>query len=182
MALLQATSTGKLNIVALNKALFYMDLAALRDLGHTVTGQKYIALPQGPVVAAYDRKLVRDLKNAGLAEQVQDGRAKPMVVRHRIETFQHLAPFELELARSIGAFIGNYTSTFLSTYSHMNPGWQLARAAHVEGAPGKEIDLLVAMQQLAQDDEDETWIDEPVDEDLASRVAGAASASSSWQQ
>ena len=58
MALLQGAPDSQLNIVVLNKALFYLDLIALRDFGRTITGERYVALPQGPMVADYARKIV----------------------------------------------------------------------------------------------------------------------------
>src|SRR4051812_10790778 len=70
MAVLQATPERQLKIVVLNKALFYLDLLALRDLGETVTGQEYVALPQGPVLDNYRTTLVNALTASGYAEQL----------------------------------------------------------------------------------------------------------------
>lgn len=61
MALLQASPRQQLNVVVLNKALFYLDLHALRDYGTTVTDQEYVALPQGPVVDSYKEILIKPL-------------------------------------------------------------------------------------------------------------------------
>jgi len=84
MALLQGAPAGQLNIVVLNKALFYTDLLALRDFGQTITQERYVALPQGPVIDNYAGKIVRALDAAGLAEQIEVGLAKP--VRSRIRS------------------------------------------------------------------------------------------------
>src|SRR4029078_3810977 len=80
MALLQATPDQQMNIVVLNKALFYLDLAALRDVAHVRPDQKYLALPMGPVLDKYERRIIRDLERAGLARQVEEGMAKPVPV------------------------------------------------------------------------------------------------------
>jgi hypothetical protein len=85
MALLLHAPDRSLNIVVLNKALFYLDLSALRDLGVTVTGQRYFALPQGPIVGKYDKKIVDRLEKLGWAKQLQVGNAKPMKVLAEIE-------------------------------------------------------------------------------------------------
>ncbi len=64
----------------LNKALFYLDLYTLRDQGKLLTECEYIALPAGPTVASYERRLVRDLRTAGLAVQNERGDTKPVRV------------------------------------------------------------------------------------------------------
>ena len=46
-AILNAAPDRRLNAVVLNKALFYLDLASLRDRGETVTHNSYIALEKG---------------------------------------------------------------------------------------------------------------------------------------
>src|SRR5437773_2192449 len=90
MALLQASPRQQLNIVVLNKALFYLDLHALRDLGKTVTDQEYVALPQGPVVDSYKNILIKPLVEGGMAEQLREAAGeytwKPLRVKTPITT------------------------------------------------------------------------------------------------
>src|SRR5688500_388381 len=69
---------GRMNIVLLMKALFYADLAALRDTRHTVTRQPYLALEFGPVVAKYDKRVIAALERRGLAASDQEGDSKPL--------------------------------------------------------------------------------------------------------
>ena len=52
MAVLQASPERRLNITVLNKALFYLDLYALRDLGEVITRHDFIALPPPPPLDA----------------------------------------------------------------------------------------------------------------------------------
>jgi hypothetical protein len=178
MALLQATPDQQMNIVVLNKALFYLDLAALRDLGHVVTGQKYFALPMGPVLDKYDRRIVRDLNKAGLAEQIEDGMAKPMRVVRKLEHFELLTQPELELASDIARAINRFTSKAVSDLSHKNPGWQLARDRTAAGRPAVEIDMHIALQQIVDED---PWLAEPIDNELKSAVKEAANATTPWR-
>jgi Protein of unknown function (DUF4065) len=133
MALLQASPEGQLNIVVLNKGLFYLDLMALRDLGRTITGACYVALPQGPVVDNYQQRIVRALESAGMAEQLEVGRAKPIRVKAPIEDFKHLSESEVVLASGLSKKIASMTSTTMSDFSHKNEGWILARTNAVEG-------------------------------------------------
>src|SRR5438045_86074 len=98
MALLQGAPDSQLNIVVLNKGLFYLDLIALRDLGRTITGERYVALPQGPVVENYVHKIVRALESAGLAEQLEMGRRKPLRVKKRLAAYNCLSDVEVLLA------------------------------------------------------------------------------------
>jgi len=62
-----------MNIVVINKTLFYADIVSLMERGDTITHSEYLALPQGPVVASYEKRLVRDFERAGLGQQVADG-------------------------------------------------------------------------------------------------------------
>ena len=76
--LLEGAPHHALNVTNLNKALFYLDLVALRDRGDTITRTTYLALTQGPVVAKYPTRLVQALENARLARQITSGMAKPI--------------------------------------------------------------------------------------------------------
>jgi hypothetical protein len=176
MALLQAVPAQQLQIVSLNKALFYLDLIALRDLGHTVTEQTYVALPKGPVVENYPNRVVKALVNSGYAEQLKIGNARPLHV---------VKPYEVKLEREvlgvaadIGRFFSRFTSSFLSDYSHHNPGWILAFQRYVEGRPAHPINMRIAMQQLEPEDE---WMDEGLDSDLLAKAEKAADATRLWK-
>lgn len=183
MALLQGAPGGQLKIVTLNKALFYIDLIALRDLGRTVTEERYVALPQGPVIQNYPSKIVRALQSAGLAEQIEIGRAKPMRVTNPLTTFSCLTDNDVELATEVARTFAPHTSTLLSDFSHHNPGWLLARKNFIEGRPAPEINMRIAMQQVAWPDDDDIdeWLTEPPDEDLAKELEQAHKATRPWE-
>jgi Protein of unknown function (DUF4065) len=183
MALLQGAPDGQLKIVALNKGLFYLDLIALRDLGRTITEERYVALPQGPVVAEYHSKIVRSLSSAGLATQLEIGKAKPLRVTSPLSEFTCLAPSDVELANSISRLFAPRTSTLLSNFSHDNPGWILAYKDFVAGRPAPEINMRIAMQQVAweDDDDDDRWMSSQPDEKLLQRINEVHRATSSWE-
>lgn len=185
MALLQASPGQQLNIVVLNKALFYLDLHALRDLGRTVTDQEYVALPQGPVVDSYKEVLVKPLVEANLAEQLQvsAGRysSKPIRVKHPVTTFVYLDEREQDLARHVSAgFLNSFISAAVSAFSHDNPGWKIAFSKHEEGRPYAKIDMLLALQQLDGDDAAAAWLNEPLDADTLAICSAASSATMAW--
>lgn len=159
MALLQATPSKLLNIVVLNKALFYLDLYALRDLGKLVTEQKYFALPQGPVVGKYDKKLVSGLQRAGWAEQLHKGKAKPISIIREIQ-FTLLSDSELALATQVAAFAHKFSSSQISDYSHENPAWRTSFSKYSPGRPATQIDMQLALQQVLDED---PWLSEPLD-------------------
>jgi hypothetical protein len=182
MVVLQATPQQQLNIVVLNKALFYLDLYALRDLGKVVTGQKYVALPQGPVVDQYKTRVVKSLSDAGLAKQLSsDNNAKPLRVLTPLERLHHLNADERLIAKEMGEGLNRFTSTAISTYSHDNPGWIIARQKYnSETNPAPVINMQLALQQLA-DEDDDTWIDEAVDETLMASLKKAEAATVPWK-
>ena len=155
----------RVGITTLNKALFYADLVALRDLGRTLTGARYHALQFGPVVEDYPTKLIDVVERAGVARQAEgdDGLEKPVVL---VETppFSILDEDEVQIARNIGSKTAQMTATKLVRMSHENLGWKLAwDAGRGQGKPAVQINMLIALQQLADDD---PWLTAPVDDDL----------------
>lgn len=172
MALLQSAPGGQLNIVLLNKALFYLDLAALRDTGETLTGATYVAIENGPVIARYQERLVRQLEKAGLARQETDGRARPIHAIKSIAEFKYLDASLLSLAEKVARWVSDWTSVGLSVRSHKNPGWQIAWESGLKqaGKAAQPIDMSIALQEFSDDDE---WLAEPLSAELAAEAAKA---------
>ncbi len=173
-ALLFAAPRHEMQITNLNKALFYLDLVALRDHGDTVTHQTYIALKQGPVVANFEKRLVAELEARQLARQTQRGASKPLVLTGQPVEPYHTA-MDTETVARVAAYFAEKTAKEASDYSHENPGWRIAwnDGAGASGPP-KPIDLHLAMLQVLDDD---PWLDEPADAALLRAFKeGAASA------
>jgi hypothetical protein len=169
MALLQGAPNGELKVVLLNKGLFYLDLLCLRDYGRTATGATYLALHQGPVVAKYDKHLVRALEDEGLAEQLQAGMAKPIRLKKPLSAFEYLDDDAVKLAGELGKEIATITSSGASEFSHENPAWRLAYDSGLGAGGGpKPINMRIALQQLndADSDDHDPWLDEDPDEPL----------------
>src|SRR6185312_12238426 len=163
MVVLRAAG-GSLNTTPLNKALFYLDLASMIEIGEPATFASYLALPQGPVVADYPKRLVRALEDEGIAFQAdEDDGSKPVTLMAEREV-RFLSANQVELAKKVGAWARNKGAAWLSKYSHENEGWRLAWEAGLAGGrPAKPIDLQLAMQQFVDDD---PWLDaEPTDEE-----------------
>lgn len=180
MAVLQSSPDRQLNIVVLNKALFYLDLYALRDLGQAITEQEYVALPQGPVVDGYRSAIIRPLTEAGLAEQLQVNKAKPVRVVKQLARWDHLSGTELSIAQQVGASFTPLTSTAVSRFSHENPGWRLAYRSYVPGGPFPRINMRLALQQLCEDDDD-PWLDEPLDAATMALCERAGTSTRPWE-
>lgn len=155
--LLRKSPDRQLKITVLNKALFYADLTALLFHGNTITGKPYIALRNGPVVGAYDRRIVRGLARAGWAEQIlTDGTPdKPMRLLGEPPA-PTLSKDELQVLRDTASWLHRKTATWVSNFSHENPGWKAAFAER-EGTP---INMLIALQQLQ--DEGDAWLRAPL--------------------
>lgn len=163
---------GRMPITSLNKALFYLDLFALRDLGASVTGQTYIALPAGPVVAKYEKRLVDALEDAGLAQQdaSEDSGAKPVCLVAVAPT-QLLSEPQLQLVRKVAAWASIRTPTALSNFSHLNDGWKSAWAQGLGARkPALPINMSIGMQQIVDAD---PWLDERPEGDVADAFSEA---------
>jgi len=176
-AILSAAANHELNTTNLNKALFYLDLLALRDFGSQVTGVTYIALEQGPVVAKYEKRLIKPLAESGVAVQRAKGTALPIKLAVLAETLKYklLNEREVALAHVAGKWASNLTAKSVSDISHNNPGWHIA---YYEGLGGptkipKPIDLRIAMQQIVDSD---TWVKEALTESEKASVGRAETA------
>lgn len=172
-AVLNAAPEHRLNTVVLNKALFYLDLAAFRDRAETLTGNAYVALQQGPVVAKYDQRLIGELEAQGIAKQVSewDG-SKPVLLESCAEHFQFLDADALILVSAVTSYFSGLSSRQASDFSHENPGWQLAWDTYRRTRKPTAVNMRIALQQIVEDD---PWMDLPLlndDEILAAADNG----------
>jgi hypothetical protein len=158
-AVLSGFASRRANVTVLQKVLFYTDLFALRDTGETVTRSAYIALPQGPVVSQYEGRLIRPMTKRGIADQIVEGMAKPIVLKQEPK-YRLLSASEVAAARDTArAFDARkMTSAGASKLSHENPGWMLAWSQGLGGPDRKPkpINMVLAMQQILDAD---SWLD-----------------------
>lgn len=159
-----------MNITNLNKALFYLDLAALRDHGSTVTGNPYIALALGPVVAKYKQRLVDELERAGLAVQEEEGKARPVRLLQELDEYEYLTPELLEMAARIARWAAAHEARHVSAESHFNIGWHLANEKRRETGRPHAIDMLVALDQVVDGD---PWLYQDLTDGDRARVQSA---------
>jgi hypothetical protein len=175
---LGAAPHHKLNIVVLNKTLFYADLLSMRDLGHSITRCRYVALPQGPVVEKYDKKLVGALTSRGLAKQLNDGMAKPLELVGEPPESHLISAAEVSIVRQVVAEFDGVTSTKLSNFSHENIGWKCAYESGI-GAGEKRphlVNMMLALQQVLDWTEEDDWLSTPLDH------VEQAAVRASWQE
>ena len=157
-AILGAAPNNKLNIVILNKTLFYLDLVSLCERGETVTGNTFVAFELGPVVERYKKRLVEGLEEKGIAKQLSEpGGGKPLRLITLPKEVDYLMPFGRTIARLANFFT---TSASASRFSHKNPGWQIAISESKKTGEPTPINMLIAMQQLLRDD---AWLTEAIE-------------------
>lgn len=177
-AILTVAPGQRLNAVVLNKALFYLDLAALRDRGQTVTGNAYLALPNGPVVARYPQRLIAELTRRGLGRQTSEWNgARPVQLHSPVTQFRYLDAEALSLVSAVTSFFASTTSGQASDYSHENPGWLQARSEVLRTGRPVAIDLRIALQQIIEDD---PWMDSPLTDDDELLAAADAADGAEW--
>jgi hypothetical protein len=157
-SLILKAAGGSLNITALNKALFYLDLWSLLETGVLATEATYIALEQGPVVAKYPQRLVAALEKAGLAIQSdEDDGSKPLSLIHEPPAPKYLTSQQLGLVDRTAKWAKGKGASWLSDFSHQNAGWKAAWENGLKARrPAQPINLQLAMQQLAGDD---AWLE-----------------------
>lgn len=159
-AVLNAAPNHRLNAVVLNKVLFYLDLAALRDRASTITGNSYIAIQQGPVVAKYPQRLIGQLEARRIGRQISewDG-SKPVLLEMCPEHFQYVYSDALILVSAVTSYFADRSSRQASDYSHENPGWQSAWNHFLRSGKPCQINMRIALQQIVEDD---PWMDCPL--------------------
>ena len=170
-AMLLEAAGGRLPVTSLMKALFYFDLRCLRDAGELPTGQTFLALPAGPVVARYQKRVVGELESRGLALQdAEDDGSKPVCLIRSLrseDTIERFGPS----AREIGRWARHRTPKELSDFSHQNVGWKIAWDAGLGSErPARPISMRIAMQQLLDVD---PWLDEPPNGEEVAAFLGA---------
>lgn len=177
-AILNAAPRQRLNAVVLNKALFYLDLASLRDHGATITQNTYVALQQGPVVAKYPQRLIGKLEELGIAKQFSewDG-SKPVVLENRPQHFQYIDADALILVSAVTSYFADLSSAAASEFSHDNPGWQLAWDEYRRTGAPTAVNMRIALQQIVEDD---PWMDVPLLDDNEILAAADAGAGADW--
>ena len=160
-AILNAAPDRRLNIVVLNKALFYLDLASLRDRGATITHNAFIAIQHGPVIAKYPKRLVGQLEGLGIAKQISqwDG-SKPIVLESCRPHF--LDSDAMILASAVTNFFADASSRQASDYSHENAGWKRAWVESQRTGKPSVVNMRVAMQQIIEAD---PWMELPLIDD-----------------
>jgi uncharacterized phage-associated protein len=149
---------GSLPITTLNKALFYADLTALVARGTQLTETAYLALKAGPVVAKYDSRVVGALVRAGWAQQdeAEDGFGKPVSLI-AAPSILLLDEGEMKVAKLLAGWAKKRSAKQLSDFSHDNLGWKIAWEEGLgAGLPAKPINMLIAMQQIADSDD---WLE-----------------------
>jgi hypothetical protein len=166
-----------LGTTALNKALFYLDLASLLHTGQTVTGEtRYVALKAGPVVEGYHARLIAELERLLIAQQDDDDPSfKPVALLHAVRP-KFLSQEHRKLATVIARWAKKLGAAGVSEFAHKNQGWVEAWA---EGrGQGREIDMRLAMQQLMDED---PWLSEPMSsEERAAFDAADTGKASGW--
>ncbi len=177
-AVLHAAPGHALNVVVLNKALFYLDLVSLRDLGETATRNSYIALQNGPVIAKYPKRLVALLEDRGIARQESRwNAAKPLVLVNCPKHFEFLDSHTMIMVADVVTFFADSTSAAASEFSHRNPGWRIAWDHYQRERKPVAINMRIAMQQIVECD---PWMAKPLENDDEILAAADAGIGDDW--
>lgn len=147
----------------LNKILFFSDFRAYRLLGHSITGQEYQALEQGPA----PRKLLplRDaLKREGalvIRERDFYDRRQSQTIALRSPDLSKFTPQELAIVQRVIDEWRGRTASEMSRASHEFVGWQLADAGETIPYPTAlfedheptrgELEFAAGLEQMALD-------------------------------
>ncbi len=110
------------------KLIYFIDVTALRETGHTVTGSEFIRYDHGPVPSRGERslkQLSRDGEISIVQEQFPSYRINRVVVTNP-PAAKVFSAAELELVGRICREHGGKTAAYLSELSHREPAWHYA--------------------------------------------------------
>ncbi|TKC98313.1 Panacea domain-containing protein [Polyangium fumosum] len=180
VALLEGAPGRRMQITNLNKALFYLDLVALRDTGKTITDNVYLAMDNGPVMHGYREKLVGALEKLALAHQDDEGLGKPVVLTGQLESYHFLDDHWRKKAEQVASIVAGVSAAKISQSSHSNLGWKIADARRTKG--GKKtapppINMFIAMQSICGKD---PWLTEPADDAFNAALEADGSDGEPW--
>ncbi len=147
----ESVDDPRMGATKLNKALYHIDFAAYRDFGHSITGQPYRRLSQGPV-PRYLLKFRDQLIAQGAAHVEQKGVGMPnpmeVIVADRESDVSVFTAEEVALVRRVLAGMKHKSGDVLSRESHELIGWIAAEDG--EDIP-YETAFLVPPDQTAVD-------------------------------
>lgn len=117
-----------LGLTKLWKLLYFADVTALRELGHSITGSDYIKYEHGPVPSRGDRAIKRLLRNDDLeSTQVKHGNYITNKVASKVSPDLSLfSADEIAIVEKVCHTMGMMTAKALSHASHFEPAWVYA--------------------------------------------------------
>ena len=149
----QSPDRAKLGATKLNKILWYAERDAYLQLGHAITGAKFIKRQYGPVPAAIVPTLERlEAERAIIIrETVSYGKPKREFISMHAPDISGFAPEEISIVNAaISSICHFHTAASISNKSH-DEAWELAEI-------GEELPLYTAFSIAGEvDEEDVAW-------------------------
>lgn len=119
---------NNLGITKLWKLIYFIDAAALRVLGNSVTGSEFIKYEHGPVPGKGE-KIIKQMRKNGEVEVIQENhhtfRINRIVAKIDIQN-DVFSLEEISLIEEILQTYGQQTASYLSELSHREPAWHYA--------------------------------------------------------
>ncbi|MBQ9022031.1 MAG: DUF4065 domain-containing protein [Eggerthellaceae bacterium] len=108
----------------LNKALFYLDYSAYRDLGHGITGLRYAKADYGPVPDKYEQLIAAFANEDAFYFSEQEDGGQIFCTRQEEVQQWVFSPEEREQLSKVAEFVNSFdTATALTKASHEEPVW-----------------------------------------------------------
>jgi uncharacterized phage-associated protein len=121
-------SVKSLGLTKLWKLIYFVDVAALREHGSTITGSEFVKYQHGPVPSRGE-KILKSMKREALIateQRVNAGYAQTSVVALAQPDTSVFSSEERAIIERVCAELGRKTAKALSDLSHDEPAWALA--------------------------------------------------------
>lgn len=108
----------------LNKALFYLDFSAYRDLGHGITGLRYAKADYGPVPDKYEQLIAAFASEDAFYFDEQENGGQIFRTRQDAVEWWRFSPDERKQLSKVAEFVNGFeTASLLTDASHEEPVW-----------------------------------------------------------
>lgn len=114
---------GVMSYLKLLKLLYLADRQCLLERGNTITGDRFVSMPHGPVLSqTYDA--ISTGGNAEWEDIIEDRADREVALRNGPHNWDELSPYELRVLDAVYEKFGHLSRWAVRDYTHSLPEWR----------------------------------------------------------
>lgn len=153
---LQQTPTGQMSHLKLMKLLYLAEREGLRCLGYSLTGDRWVSMPHGPVLSMTLNLMDGDMESGrdGWESWVSDKADHELSLRRAVtpEAFDELSPAECDVLEAIWQQFGGLDKWTIRDWTHVHCAeWHDPLGSSMPITPRVLVDALGFAPEVAQE-------------------------------